>query len=78
MEVERFTNNEWKREILSVLPQGAPTSPILTNAICEKLDIRLSGVAKRFGLNYTRYADDITFSSMHNTYDEKPKQTEHI
>ena len=49
-----------------VLPQGAPTSPILTNIICEKLDRRLFGVAKRFHLRYTRYADDITFSSMHN------------
>lgn len=51
-----------------VLPQGAPTSPILTNMICDKLDRRLAGLAKRFGLRYTRYADDITFSSMHNVY----------
>ena len=49
-----------------VLPQGAPTSPILTNIICERLDHRLMGVAKRFNLRYTRYADDITFSSMHS------------
>ncbi len=53
-----------------VLPQGAPTSPIITNMICDNLDRRLAGVAKRFGLNYTRYADDITFSSMHNVYQE--------
>lgn len=51
-----------------ILPQGAPTSPIITNMICDKLDHRLAGLAKRFGLNYTRYADDITFSSMHNVY----------
>ncbi len=50
------------------LPQGAPTSPLLTNAICDTLDRRLAGLAKRFGLRYTRYADDITFSSMHNVY----------
>lgn len=53
-----------------VLPQGAPTSPILTNMICDTLDRRLAGLAKRFGLNYSRYADDITFSSMHNVYHE--------
>jgi len=53
-----------------VLPQGAPTSPIITNMICDKLDHRLGGLAHRFGLNYTRYADDITFSSMHNVFQE--------
>lgn len=53
-----------------VLPQGAPTSPIITNMICDNLDRRLAGLAKRFGLNYSRYADDITFSSMHNVYQE--------
>ena len=51
-----------------ILPQGAPTSPIITNMICDKLDRRLGGLARRFGLKYTRYADDITFSSMHNVY----------
>lgn len=52
----------------NVLPQGSPVSPLITNAICDNLDRKLTGVAKRFGLNYTRYADDITFSSMHNVY----------
>lgn len=54
----------------NVLPQGSPASPLLTNAICDKLDRRMIGVAKRFGLHYSRYADDITFSSMHNVYQE--------
>lgn len=53
-----------------ILPQGAPTSPLITNAICDKLDRRLSGLARRFGLHYSRYADDITFSSMHTVYQE--------
>lgn len=52
------------------LPQGAPTSPLITNAICDKLDRRLSGLARRFRLHYSRYADDITFSSMCNVYRE--------
>ena len=51
-----------------VLPQGAPTSPLLTNAICDTLDRRLGALAKRFGMRYSRYADDITFSSMHFVY----------
>jgi hypothetical protein len=44
------------------LPQGAPTSPALTNALCLRLDQRLTGLAKRFGWRYTRYADDLTLS----------------
>ena len=52
----------------NVLPQGAPTSPILSNIVCQKLDQRLAGLGKRFGLLYSRYADDITFSSLHNVY----------
>jgi hypothetical protein len=69
MEVKRMGyEGEWQMMIKSVLPQGAPTSPVLSNVICQRLDFLLSGVAKRFGLRYTRYADDLTFSSMHNVY----------
>jgi retron-type reverse transcriptase len=70
MEVERFNTetSEYEKVKRNVLPQGAPTSPTLTNVVCQKLDIRLNGVAKRFGLRYSRYADDITFSSMHDVY----------
>ena len=45
------------------LPQGAPTSPALTNLICLRLDQRLSGLAAKLGFTYTRYADDMTFSA---------------
>lgn len=69
MEVERMNENgEWVKVRRNVLPQGAPTSPTITNIIAHKLDHKLSGLARRFNLNYSRYADDITFSSMHNVY----------
>ncbi|WP_099488018.1 reverse transcriptase domain-containing protein [Stenotrophomonas maltophilia] len=45
-----------------VMPAGAPTSPVLSNIICAKLDKRLSALAARLGGSYTRYADDLTFS----------------
>lgn len=58
-------------EVKTVLPQGSPTSPTITNLLCNNLDRRLNGLAKRFGVVYTRYADDITFSSYHNIYDDE-------
>ena len=45
------------------LPQGSPASPMITNLICRKLDKRMSGIATSLGFTYTRYADDMTFSS---------------
>ncbi len=42
--------------------QGAPTSPGICNAIVQKMDHRLTGLAKGFECSYTRYADDLTFS----------------
>lgn len=45
------------------LPQGAPTSPVLSNMICFRMDKELMAVAKGARCIYTRYADDITFSS---------------
>ncbi len=44
------------------LPQGAPTSPILSNLVNVNLDARLEGIARRFGAAYSRYADDLVFS----------------
>lgn len=44
------------------LPQGAPTSPFLSNQVCRSMDRDLMALAKRHQATYTRYADDITFS----------------
>ncbi len=45
------------------LPQGACTSPALSNQVARKLDRRLRGMGARHGWTYTRYADDLTFSA---------------
>jgi len=47
----------------SKLPQGAPTSPIVSNMLCAKLDNELYRLARKHKCRYTRYADDITFST---------------
>src|SRR5262249_9369852 len=44
------------------LPQGAPTSPRLSNLLNYRLDARLTAMAARLGAHYSRYADDITLS----------------
>lgn len=45
------------------LPQGGCTSPDLCNLITTRLDARLEGLARKFGYEYSRYADDLVFST---------------
>jgi RNA-directed DNA polymerase len=57
------------------LPQGAPTSPTLTNLVCQRLDKKLYKYAKSINATYSRYADDITFSANKPVFDETFKKT---
>ncbi len=45
------------------LPQGAPSSPVISNFVCRTLDNQLQRFASKYRLSYSRYADDITFST---------------
>lgn len=48
---------------LPFLPQGSSTSPILSNLVCIDLDSDLNKIANKYSFKYSRYADDLTFSS---------------
>lgn len=63
---EKESDNDSK----GFLPQGAPTSPILTNIISQRLDRKLLKIAKKNKAIYTRYADDITFSCDNNIFND--------
>lgn len=53
------------------LPQGSPCSPVITNLITHALDIRLASLAKKYSCTYTRYVDDITFSTRKSEFPSK-------
>jgi len=50
------------------LPQGAPTSPIISNMICARMDGELQRIAGKYRCDYSRYADDITFSTSNKSF----------
>ena len=58
---------EYNRDLLGYLPQGAPTSPLLSNLIMRNHDAELDEIAANYGLIYTRYSDDLIFSTRSKT-----------
>lgn len=54
---------DYTQKVLGRLPQGAPTSPMLSNLAMIELDAQIAAIAEEAGLRYTRYSDDMTFST---------------
>lgn len=62
LEGSPLSDREKQQLLARHLPQGAPTSPALANLSAFRLDSRLSALSHRYGVKYTRYADDLIFS----------------
>lgn len=56
------------------LPQGSPSSPIIANLIFNIVDMRIIKISKKFGLDYTRYADDLSFSTNNKSFFKNNEQ----
>lgn len=58
------------------LPQGSPSSPVISNLITNILDNRLNHLSKKYNCTYSRYADDLTFSTNISTFPSQLYDTE--
>ncbi|ROZ79290.1 RNA-directed DNA polymerase [Pseudomonas neustonica] len=58
--------DQYDHRYIGYLPQGAPTSPMLANLVMRDIDVQLAAIASRYELRYTRYSDDINFSTTEN------------
>ncbi|WP_336083725.1 reverse transcriptase family protein [Thalassospira sp. CH_XMU1448-2] len=61
--------------LLGYLPQGAPTSPLLSNLVMREIDKCIQKICLNFDLTYTRYSDDLTFSSRDKAFTRKQART---
>lgn len=61
---------KYRCKYIGHLPQGAPTSPMLSNLVMREMDEEITAAAAKQGLSYTRYSDDLTFSTRHD-FDRK-------
>ena len=86
---KRFNKIPWKRPAgrykigdysstrVGFLPQGAPSSPLLSNFVMREIDTKLAATAEQLALRYTRYSDDLTFSTTGNFDRDRAKQLIH-
>lgn len=67
----KYKINAYRNHRIGHLPQGAPTSPMLSNIVMYKVDEEITKTAHNMGIVYTRYADDLIFSTKSTNYDRE-------
>lgn len=60
---KKYSIESYSQKVLGRLPQGAPSSPMLSNLAMRELDEVILQIARKHGMAYTRYSDDMTFST---------------
>jgi len=68
---KNYNNKNYNFHVIGSLPQGAPTSPLLANLVFRELDEKITKIAHSYGVSYTRYSDDLTFSSCDTKFGRK-------
>ncbi|WP_425408004.1 reverse transcriptase family protein [Hyphococcus sp.] len=62
---------DYSVDLLGYVPQGAPTSPLLSNLIMRDCDDEITGIAAKYKLTYTRYSDDLAMSTRSKDFDRR-------
>ena len=62
---------EYDQILLGYLPQGAPSSPLLSNLVMRECDVKVASIAKKYNLKFTRYSDDIILSTRSSEFSRK-------
>jgi len=65
---QKYVIPSYGSPLLGRLPQGAPTSPMLSNLVMKVIDEKISHLANQYGLRFTRYSDDMTFSTIDSKF----------
>lgn len=68
---KEYSFKKYNHKYTGSLPQGAPSSPMLSNLVGFKMDMDIEKLSETYGFTYTRYADDLFLSTMNDSVNRK-------